>query len=66
MDLRKAVADWCAMIFNKGIPEDKKDKLKVHIFECHYEDFETDVEISEVKKKEEKEDPRLAMRARRA
>lgn len=51
MDLRKAVADWCAMIFNKGIPEDKKDKLKVHIFECHYEDFETDVEISEVKKK---------------
>ena len=51
VDLRKAVADWCAMISNKGIPEDKKDKLKVHIFECHYEDFETDVEISEVKKK---------------
>jgi hypothetical protein len=43
----------------------KEEYLNVRIFECLKDELITDVEVYEVQKKVEKEDPRLAMRARK-
>jgi hypothetical protein len=64
IDLGRPVIEWTSTInFARG---DRKEYLNVRIFEGKREDF-NDVEINEApkKKKEEKMDPRLALRMAR-
>lgn len=62
-DLNRAVSEWCIMLDKER--QGKEQNLNVRVFECTREDFATDVEITEVVRKVEKEDPRLAIRAKR-
>ena len=64
IDLGRPVIEWSNLI--NTARGDRKDFLNLRIFECKKEDL-TDVEISEPpkKKKEEKMDPRLALRMAR-